>query len=304
MNKYLLYITIIFASGLSLKTHAQNDVQISHYMFNRINFNPAFCGDDEYIRASLLVRQQWLGYYKHPQTEMLNGDMYVQKIKGGVGASIMTDRLGFESTFNFRAMYAYHYNLNESAKISAGIAIGIMSRALKGNELMYEDRQTLDPNGLYAMKAEMRPTFDVGAKFKFKEFNGGFSFTHLNQSNPSSTFYNVPRHMYLYASYPIPVMPKLEITPTILYKQSPHISILDINGIAKYQERYYAGFSLRPKDALVFIVGMQVTEQLKAFYAFDMATNPIKSYSIGSHEICVTFAMLRPPKLYKSPRFF
>lgn len=302
-NKITYYL-IVIATCVCLKGYAQNDVQISHYMFNKINFNPAFCGDDEYIRASLLARQQWLGYYKHPQTEMLNGDMYVRKIRGGVGISFLSDRLGYENTINFRSMYSYHHQLGENAKVSVGVAIGLMSRSLKGNELMYEDLQTIDPNGLYALKSEMRPTFDVGAKFKFKDLNAGVSFTHINKSNEASTFYNVPRHMYLYASYPIPITPRIDITPSILYKKSPHIAILDINAMARYQERYYLGFSVRPKDALVFIIGMQVTEQLKAFYAFDLATNPIKSYSIGSHELCITYAFIKPPKVYKSPRFF
>ena len=59
INYSFFGIGLIF-SGFTV--HAQQDAQISQYMFNALYYNPAYAGVEGVTKFSALHRSQWTGY--------------------------------------------------------------------------------------------------------------------------------------------------------------------------------------------------------------------------------------------------
>src|SRR5690606_23196210 len=96
-NSILIYIrSVLIVSSMCMAfiSTAQNDVQISYFMANELAFNPSFAGANEGFQASVLARQQWMGFDKAPATQTLHAD-YKSKI-GGIGLYVLNDGLGYE----------------------------------------------------------------------------------------------------------------------------------------------------------------------------------------------------------------
>ena len=105
MNKpFLLTLVFLAFNGLL----AQQDYQVTHYMYDNLSFNPGYAGMNNSICATLIGRQQWTGFNGSPQSGILNVHAPVEFLKGGVGITYVYDKLGFESNNIARLNYSYH----------------------------------------------------------------------------------------------------------------------------------------------------------------------------------------------------
>ena len=85
--------------------HAQQAPIFTHHTYTHAFTNPGFAGMGQGICLSSVVRQQWAGFKDSegnkvaPETFLITGDMPVKILRGGVGLSIIQDKLGFEKIF-------------------------------------------------------------------------------------------------------------------------------------------------------------------------------------------------------------
>ncbi|MFH0893739.1 MAG: type IX secretion system membrane protein PorP/SprF [Bacteroidota bacterium] len=281
MKKLLISAILLF----SVQTmFAQNDMQISNFMFNTLAFNPASAGNTEYSKVSLLHRQQWMGFNTAPSSQLLNADMFFEGV-GGVGLSVINDKLGHENSQTVRAMYSARINLSENAVLAGGAGLGILNKSLDKDALTIEDPD--DPTFSALSQNELKPDFSFGLEFVLKEkMRLGLSTTHLLKSLKNSTTFEVPRHYYFFASYNIPASETIIITPSLLFKSSKFIHQAELNCNAKFNNRFWFGFSYRYNTSAVGLLGVKITDflQLAYSYDFDMGKQ-LKSYSNGTHEI-------------------
>ena len=59
MKKIIIYIMFVILSGNYI---AQQDYQITHYMFDNLSFNPGFAGMNRNINATMIARQRGLAF--------------------------------------------------------------------------------------------------------------------------------------------------------------------------------------------------------------------------------------------------
>jgi len=297
------YCIILFFFFTQHYLYSQNDIQISQYMFNKMYFNPAFTGDENYMNASLLMRKQWVGIETAPTTQVLNADMFVERL-GGVGLSVINDKLGYEKSLNIRLMYAYHKYFEDKSKLSFGIGGGFINRSLDGSKLIYEDKTIIDPNGLYNVQNTMTPTIDLGIKYSNQKYTLGASITHTFTSIKNATQTNEPRHIYFYGNYNFTLNEKVQIIPSVLVKSSGFITTYEFNTNLVYLNKFYGGLSYRKQEAFVILLGLNITNNLKIRYSYDFNTGPAyQSKSTGSHEIMLSGFLFKNTKKYKSPRY-
>ena len=87
-----LAIMVLFLSA----ANAQSEGQYTHFMFNRLSYNPAYAGSSGDISLTALYRNQWLGLQLQapttggdagstPKNIMFSFDMPVSWLHGGVG---------------------------------------------------------------------------------------------------------------------------------------------------------------------------------------------------------------------------
>lgn len=301
-SKIILLFAIVITGFASV--YAQNDAQMSHYMFNNIAYNPAFAGANGLINATFLHRTQWTGFKNAPSTQFLAGDMTLGRL-GGAGISIINDKLGYEKALNIRLMYAYKFQISEDFDIFAGLGLGILNKTLDGDKLIYESMT--DDNAIKTKESEITPNIDFGLATKFKDLTLGLSFSHVSQSIDNATFSKPPRHFYAFASYEIGLNEKIDVVPSVYFKNSSFISQFELSALGVYDKKFWGGLSYRMQESLVIMAGVSIMNGIKIGYSYDLNTGPVKSYSSGSHEIMLAASFKRPEKAqipYRTPRIF
>lgn len=299
----LLTISLILWQFTSI---AQNDVHFSQYMFNEVVFNPAAIEISNTINASLVARQQWVGFDNAPSSQALNASSYVQDLFGGVGVNLLYDRLGYESFMTARAFYAFPVQVGVLSSVTFGLGAGIVNRSIDGTNLRYDDMN--DPNGFYIRESFLRPDFNFGAEYVDPNLTVGFAATHLYRSVKGSQSDYAPRHYYLYAKYLFEdVFPDVDLQPYLLFKSSWFLTQFDINAMAYYDDMLWGGFSYRLGDAVSAMVGYFITPEIRVGYAYDYAVGTSRGYNGGSHEIMLSTSFVgfnRTRVTPKTPRIF
>ena len=273
-------------------------------MYSETAYNPAMAGITNTLDAALIIREQWMGFDDAPGTQFFNGSLFVNKMSGGLGLSIINDKLGFEHSMNLKLMYAYQIRLTDLSKLSLGLGFGVLNKSLKGSQLIYDD--PTDPNGLYVDEAKTKPDFDFGIAYNSDKFTFGASITHIDQSLKKSTVLKAPRHYYLMAKYKIKASEKLNIIPCFKIKSAEFITQFDITTLLVFSNKFWIGGSYSSKDAIVGMIGMKVAKGISIGYAYDYNTGGVKSFSDGSHEFMLlgSFDVARKIIPVKTPRFF
>lgn len=307
-NKFRLLLVLFVLVGF--KTFAQQDPQYSHYMFNGFVFNPALAGSKESLSALGLFRTQYVGIDGGPQTQTISAHMPIANINSGVGVHIINDGIGLgNSNLSFMASYAYKYQL-ANGTLSGGLGLGFIQRSLDGEKLKSNDpNDPVIPTGkLNAVKLDI----NLGAFYNTELYYVGLSATHLNRANmafdgiKSSEYRNVI-HTNLVAGYNWNVSPTLDIKPSVLIKYSKALSF-DVNAMAFINQRFWGGLSYRLNDAIIGIVGLNITPQIKFSYAYDYTLSNLNVASSGSHEAILGYDVVFKKKvktdvIIKTPRF-
>ncbi|MFA4851966.1 MAG: type IX secretion system membrane protein PorP/SprF [Bacteroidales bacterium] len=299
-----LLFTLFLLVSLQMLSIAQNDIQFSNYMFSEITYNPAMAGNSGTLDAALIARQQWFGFDQSPQTQLLNVHSYVDQVSGGVGLSIINDKLGFERSLNVKFMYSYKLKLSDKNKLAFGLGFGMVNRELKGSQLIYDDMTDL--NGVYINTNKIKPDFDFGIAFNSERFFAGISSTHIEQPLKKATILYTPRHYYLYAKYKIKAGEKVNVIPSVKVRSSEFITQFDATALVYYANKFWVGASFRLDDAIVGLIGVDITKNFRVGYSYDYTSGPLKSYSSGSHEIMLlaSFDVSKWIIPVKTPRFF
>ncbi|MEI6765144.1 MAG: type IX secretion system membrane protein PorP/SprF [Bacteroidota bacterium] len=296
---------LILLLGLSFAVMAQNDLQLSHQIYNRILFNPAATGQSGCYNITLLAREQWTGIKKAPETQILNINKYITPAKLGLGLSVISDKVGYENILNVKAAIAYHAWLSKRTVLSFGVGGGIISTTVEGSKLTYQEPG--DPNATISNITHVYPDFDFGAEFNSGGLNLGVSSTHVVTSFKKSDLMKMPRHIYAYGKYAIKVTKGFEIIPAVSYSNINRVHLFDCNATFSFSDRVWAGASYRIEDSFVLMAGVKIINQLRIGYSYDFKTGPIKSaITKGTHEAMIQMKFgcpsAKPNQI--SPRFF
>lgn len=284
---------------------AQSDFHFSHYMYNFHTYNPANAGSSNNIVANLVARKQWVGMTGSPLTTFINSHAYVPQVQGGVGFTMYNDKLGYENMLHARLSYAYHIRLSEKATLAAGTGIGIVSKSVKGDQLIYEE--TGDQNAINGVESRIKPDVCFGLELNTPQLTAGFSTTHTDQNLRNATIYKVPRHYYLYGKYNYKANEDVTIIPSILVKSTYYITQAEVSAIVNYQSKMWGGLTYRHGEAVAALAGFQIHKNWKVGYGYDFNIGKVMKYSGGSHEVMLSSVLgsfNKKKHNYKTPRFF
>ncbi len=305
MKKKIIHLTIMMVMLCSTISMAQSDFHFTHYLYNLHTYNPANAGSSNHIVANLVGRKQWTGMTGSPLSTFINSHAYVPQVHGGVGLSVYHDKLGYEKMLNARVSYAYHIKISEKATLAAGTGIGIVSKSIKGNQLVYEESG--DQNAINGVESKIKPDVCFGLEFNTARFTAGFSTTHTDQNLKNATIYKVPRHYYLYAKYNYIVNEDVTLVPAFLVKSTYYITQAELTTVVNYRSKMWGGLTYRHGEAIAALVGFHVNKNWKIGYAYDFNVGKVMKYSGGSHEVMLSSTLgsfNKKKHNYKTPRFF
>lgn len=316
MKKSLLIIAIFS----SLSVFAQQDPQMTFWMFDRQSFNPGGAGLDPMNCLSIFYRDQWDGFNRDPKTTLFNysGNATLGGVRTGLGVTFFNDVLGQEKNNVFRGSVAPKFDLNGHT-LSIGLNFGMMNKKL-GASWVY-----IDPNDASIPDKEIAQTkFDLGFGAVISQENKyyfGVSVTHLTSADFDNLYYKSAPHIYVMGGYDFPLssMPLVIRTNALVKTDLAASPAIDLNVNALYDNMIFGGVSFRPGDAISPMVGFQTMfadkisagsvlhHGVRLGYAYDVTTSEIRNYSSGSHELFVTYCFSIdkiPMKIrHNNPRF-
>ena len=285
--------------------NAQQDPQFSQNMFNRLMFNPGYAGTSGAICVTGINRSQWMGFEGAPKTFVLGVDMPILAIKGGIGLTLVQDKIGVENNVYAKLAYSYHLKLKDGT-LGLGLDFGMMNKTLDGSLL-----KPLDTTDSSIPSSSVGSTvFDagLGAYYTSKTFYAGLSSTHLPQStfDLGTSTYQSRRHYYITAGYHYQLNPDIEIRPSFFVKNAAKTQF-DINCNVHYKNKYWGGLSYRLQDAVIVMLGADVYKGLRVGIAYDVNTSTLNKYNSNTLEFmlnyCFKIKIEKPRQIYRNVRY-
>ncbi|MCK9324701.1 MAG: type IX secretion system membrane protein PorP/SprF [Bacteroidales bacterium] len=292
-----IFLTIL-AAIQSVMAFSQQDPQFSQNMFNHMAVNPGFAGSQGLVNATMMNRQQWIGFEGNPQTTMvsINAPINPFGIRSGVGFLFMDDRLGFEKNTTLMASYAYRMEIG-SGNLGIGLNLGLLNKTLDAKWYIPDSDLHSSHQQDPAIPEEQISgmVFDLGAGIFYNtdRFHAGISALHLLQPKVDygdGAFQQMYRHYYASVGYVFKLPdPLFEIQPSLFVKSDGVSYQADINTLVIYNKKYWGGVSYRLGDAVVVMAGLELTSGIRAGIAYDFTTSAIAGYSRGSAEFMLGY---------------
>jgi type IX secretion system PorP/SprF family membrane protein len=303
---YILLMALLLVSGKSV--FAQ-DPHFSQFYANPLYLNPAFAGATLCPRLILNFRDQWPKISGTYVTYNASYDMHIEKLSGGIGFLINTDRAG-EGTLNtttFSFMYSYRLEVSRHFSIKAALQATYFQKSLDWEKLTFPD-QISKQNGFVFNSAELRPgeltkrnvDFSAGILGYSERFYAGVAVHHLTK--PDEGFISlsrVPRRITVHAGGVFDLVKKVRrrrnyenptISPNIMFMQQQNFQQLNY-GLYFNRFPFVGGLWFRQNfknaDAIIIMAGLYAS-LFKIGYSYDLTISKLTNATGGAHEVSFT----------------
>lgn len=313
--KKLLPLCLILLLVCGHKALAQQQPQFTHYSFNGMQLSPAYAGITNRPEVMSIFRYQWLGYNATfddggaPQTLLLTAHTPVRLLRGGVGLTLLRDKIA-NTTYTTAALsYSFHIPVGE-AKLGLGIQ-GNVNNIKKGSYRAIDDN---DPSVPYN-SSDSKYDLGAGIWYESQTFYAGGGVTNLLHSEYE--FANQQdgvgddkkgnvlseNHIYVTAGYHLPLTREFVLTPMALVKHDTETFSFDAGAKVTYNEKYWAGVNYRHQEAVGALVGMGLfaDNSLRVGYAFDFTVFDRVAKAPTSHEVMLSYRLPEPAVRFKPP---
>jgi len=287
MKKLLFLILLITA----LQSSAQLDPLYSQYMHNQLMINPAYVGIYNRFSAGLISRLQWAGIEGAPVTNTLTMQTAIREGRVGLGGFIVNDRLGINNNLESQVAASYNIRIGE-AKLGLGIQGGLINYRYDLNKL---ELDYIDDERLVGLNNLTEPNFGAGVIYMAKNIFAGVSMPRIRNIKvkdgvSNSTRYK--RHIYLNGGY------VFESSNFTQYKVMSLIRLVDGErpsfdlSVSSYIDRIiWAGLTTRDLKHFGLFTILELGNNLRLGYTFEMPTNSLVQSNYGTHEISIAFDM-------------
>jgi type IX secretion system PorP/SprF family membrane protein len=310
MKKLYKYILVCAIMILGNNVSAQTEPMYSQYMYNMLGVNPAYAGNRESTSLNFFQRRQWVGLSGAPQTTSVSVDGAFNDNKLGWGVQAYDDKLGVEKADGLNAMMSTHIQVSEKGILSGGLSVGLMNYRI---DLMnVQGRYTPSDPAFYANFNKWVPAVGLGIYYNTNKFYAGFSVPNVLKSR--LTAFDVMNsgiqkvnntHLFFTTGYVFDVNEDVKIKPSTMIKIVGGAPIeADLNTNVWLRDLIGLGFSYRAGDAMVGMAEVQVNNQFRLGYAYDITISPLKYYNNGSHEFLLRYEIGNNRSKVKSTRYF
>ena len=305
MKKLLTALMILTASTL----FAQQDPLFSQYMFNKLAVNPGYAGSRELLSVDALYRNQWVNIDGAPKTISASIHSPLNNPHLALGLNAYNDKIGPMMYNGALATFAYRI-LFPKGKLSFGIQAGFKYSGINYN--IINSRDVTDPFLVYQVKKKFAPDASFGVYYYSDKFYAGLSSRQLIQNETvivkdsagNSQFTKLLTHFYGMTGVAIPISDNVVFRPSLLVKYVKNAPPqLDLNASFLFANTLWLGASYRTERAVSLITEINIAQNFRIGYSYDIWFNELRSYNKGSHEIRLSYDLNVNPRLL-TPRYF
>lgn len=303
MKKFLVFIAIFSVAP----SFAQQDEQMSLYMYNQLYYNPAYAGSRDALSAIAIARFQWVNFDGAPRSQWFSMHAPLMQRHLGVGVHAVNDRIGN------RSRTAIYGDISGSVKVSkkgSRIALGVSVGAdVVGYD--FSNVQVLDETDPYfgEVYTDTKPNVGTGIYYYGDRHYFGISSPRLLEAKTTSfdtliTRLN-SRHFFVSGGYIFDLNSVLKLKPSALIKYTPNAPMtIDVNATMLMYDVVWAGLMYRYHESMGVHVLVDIKKTVGIGYNYDFPINGLRTFQSGSHEIFIRYDMRPKKSVYTSPRYF
>lgn len=316
--KKILYIAIL--ASLTFPLWSQQDEQFTHFMYNKLAFNPAYAGATETGTFTVLSRAQWLGLEGAPMSQFLSFNTPINSKGVGLAGMFSHHTVGASMRLTAEAAYAYRFDLGVGGRMAIGLSSSVRMLRTDFDQLESTQPRELDAAIPTGIQSKYVPNFGVGIYYNNQNFYVGLGAPRILQNNidladDSGVISREIRHAYLMGGILTKLGYRLQLQPQVLLKYvegAPFDAEANVNLI--YDNKLYGGLSYRIGGSNErglgassgILLGFQITDALLFGMSMDFTLSELRSYSSGSFEGLLRYAIggRSQGTDILSPRFF
>ncbi|MBQ9417926.1 MAG: type IX secretion system membrane protein PorP/SprF [Bacteroidales bacterium] len=298
-------------------SQAQIEGQYTHFMFNRLSYNPAYAGSSGNISATVLYRSQWLGFDLQapvaggeagsaPTDMLFSVDLPVRWLHGGLGLNFTSEKLGYHSNNVIELDYAFRLYWG-AGTLSAAVGAELQSCQFKTTNLLGMSDLSGDPANPVATSSDPLLTGGELSDFLIDVATGlyyqvpgiyyvGLSVKNLLGAKSDQLNLTNARTLYLMGGYEytFPYNPSLKFKPSALVKTADFSAIqADVACLLDYENTLWGGVGYRWGDAFTLMAGLNFLKIMQVGVAYDLTTSKLGfggGRSLGSVEVYMNLA--------------
>ncbi len=300
-------IIILCFGLLSNYSNAQQDEQMSLYMYNKLYFNPAYAGSRNALSAIAIARFQWVDFEGAPNTQWFSIQAPILQKSMGIGAHMVNDRIGNRTRTSVFGDISGSIAVNKkTSRLAVGISGGV---DIVGYD--FSTVQVNDPNDVYFGKtfSETKPNVGAGIYYYSDKHFFGVSSPRILEASSSildslGSKLNA-RHFFITGGTVLKLNSVLKLQPSALIKYTPNSPITaDVNVSLLMYDKLWTGIMYRFHEAMGVNLVYNIKDMLSIGYVYDFPINGLRTYQSGSHEIFLRFDFKPKKSVYTSPRYF
>lgn len=310
MKKYLYPVFIIFMLIFSAKeSMAQQDAMYSQYMFNALAVNPAYAGSRNVISATALHRNQWVGIKGAPKTTIFTIDAPSDNKKLGFGLELYNDKLGITNATGLVLSSAYRIRM-EKGTLSFGLQGSVENFRADYNSVSLDENVNLPDPAFDQNVNTLHFNFGTGIYYNSDKFYFGISVPKLypNRLSPNISNNDVSKsemHLFVTTGFLFDLNQDFKLRPSFLLKAVKGAPLEgDVNATLWIKDIVGIGGQYRTNADVSGSLEIQISQQIRVGYAYDMSTTNLSSYNRGSHEIMLRYEFGFDKDKTISPRYF
>lgn len=326
---------LMLLAVISPVVNAQNEGQYTHFMYNRLSYNPAYAGSSGAISFTLLYNNQWMGLRLDaptpgvdpgttPTNYLFSFDMPVNFLHGGLGLTLNSESIGYHNNTTINLDYAFRIYWGDG-NLSAAIEANLYNFAFNTSDLYGTEHFTGDPRNPISGTTDPMISGQELSEFMFDLSTGlyyqvpgvyyiGLSAKNLLASKSEKLGWQNARTFYLMGGYEytFPFNPSFKLKPSALVK-SADFAIFQAEAavLLDYENAFWGGVGYRVLDAFTFMAGVN-WKYFRVGVAYDLTTSKLGTFksgrSFGSIEVFLNFSFRidvpkRNPTVSRNTRF-
>lgn len=286
---------------------AQQDEQMSLYMYNPLYFNAAYAGSRDAISTVALARFQWVNFKGSPMTQWFSVHSPILHKSIGVGGHVVNDQIGSRSRLAAYGDLSSSIKLNKKEdRLAAGINFGFDALSFD-----FQNANVNDINDPWTSSSfsVTKPNIGAGLFYYGKKHYLGISVPRLFEStipDAQDVLQTViSRHFFIQAGYVFDLNSVFKLKPSTLVKYTPNAPItFDANLSLLMFDKLWTGIMYRYNESAGINIVYNIKQTLQIGYVYDFPINGLRNYQSGSHEMVIQYDIKSKKSAYTSPRYF
>lgn len=302
-------IIILISTLVANFTFAQQDVQFTQFVFNKLAYNAGYAGSKDALSTNAIYRNQWTGIDGAPTSVRINAHTPFFHNRCGIGISYTNDQIGILNSNAIDVNYAYRIPIGNELTLALGANVNFeFLRADWTKADLVDSDDDLIP---LENTKKTSPNFGMGAYLQHENYYVGIAMPKMLRNSLYREDTDISRSLrnfksvYLMGGAVFTVTDFIQFKPSALVSMNPNAPIdLDVNAMFLFLNKLWVGASYRMGDSVDALVAYQFSDQVLAGLAFDFTTSELNDFTTGSYELMLQYDFIYNQKAVNNIRFF